>query len=91
MYPQDDTKAKWVVCNPEDMKRFSLVGYFFGQKLQESLNIPVGLINASWGGTPAETWTPKEVFEQDTLLNHVAIELKEVPWGRFCRHMFIMQ
>ncbi|MEO6330238.1 MAG: sialate O-acetylesterase [Ginsengibacter sp.] len=81
MYPQDDTKAKWVVCNPEDMKRFSLAGYFFGQKLQQSLGNPVGLINASWGGTPAETWTPKEVFEQDTLLNNIAVRQKEVPWG----------
>lgn len=81
MYPQDDTKAKWVVCNPDDMKRFSLVGYYFGQKLQETLKIPVGLINASWGGTPAETWTPKEVFEKDTLLSHAAVALKEVPWG----------
>ena len=31
LYPQDDLKAKWVVCNPDDMKRFSIVGYFFGQ------------------------------------------------------------
>ena len=35
-YPQEDTKAKWVVCNPEDMKRFSLVGYFFGERLQKN-------------------------------------------------------
>ena len=32
-YPQDDLKAKWVVCNPDDMKRFSIAGYFFGQRL----------------------------------------------------------
>jgi sialate O-acetylesterase len=81
MYPQDDTKAKWIVCNPEDMKRFSLAGYFFGQKLQETLHVPIGLINASWGGTPAETWTPKEAIEQDTALKHAAHDMKEVPWG----------
>ena len=49
-YPQEDTKAQWVVCNPEDMKQFSLAGYFFGQKLQKVLSVPVGLIEASWGG-----------------------------------------
>jgi len=54
------------------MKKFSLVGYFFGQKLQQDLNVPVGLINSSWGGTPAEVWTPKEVVENDTALKKAA-------------------
>ena len=62
-FPQDDTKGKWVVCNPEDLKRFSLVGYFFGKKLQETLKVPVGLIDASWGGTPAEVWTPTDSID----------------------------
>ena len=75
VYPQDDTKAKWVVCNPEDMKRFSLVGYFFGQKLQQSLGVPVGLINASWGGTPAETWTPNDSIENNEVLKEAASHL----------------
>lgn len=71
-YPQEDTKATWVVCNPEDVKPFSLVGYFFGKSLQENLNIPLGLINTSWGGTPAEAWTPKEVVENDPVLKNAA-------------------
>jgi sialate O-acetylesterase len=73
--PQEDTKARWVVCNPEDAKRFSLVGYFFGKNIQQNLNVPVGLINASWGGTPAETWTPKEVVENDIELKKAAANL----------------
>jgi sialate O-acetylesterase len=75
-YPQDDTKARWVVCNPEEAKRFSAVGYYFGQKLQQGLNAPVGLINASWGGTPAEAWTPKEIVESDSALKKAARALK---------------
>jgi sialate O-acetylesterase len=75
-FPQDDTKGKWVVCNPNDVKLFSLVGYFFGKSLQENLNVPVGLINASWGGTPAETWTPKEIIEKDSILKQAAALLK---------------
>jgi len=79
-YPQDDLKAKWVVCNPEDMRRFSMVGYFFGQKINGELNVPVGLINSSWGGTPAEVWTPKEAITADPVLEAASKQLKEAAW-----------
>ncbi|MEO8763847.1 MAG: sialate O-acetylesterase [Ginsengibacter sp.] len=80
-YPQDDTKGNWVVCNPEDMKQFSLAGYFFGLKLQETLAFPVGLIEASWGGTPAEVWTPKEAIDNNAVIKEAAGKLTPVPWG----------
>lgn len=79
-YPQDDLKAKWVVCNPEDMRRFSMVGYFFGQKINQELGVPVGLINSSWGGTPAEVWTPQEAIMQNAELTEAAKKLKEAAW-----------
>jgi sialate O-acetylesterase len=75
-YPQEDTKGEWVVCTPEEMKKFSAVGYFFGNRLQQELHAPIGLINASWGGTPAEVWTPKEFVETDTSLKRAAMTLK---------------
>ena len=59
-YPQDRLTGHWEVCGPESMRKFSSVGYFFGRKLNEELNTPIGLINSNWGGTPAETWTPKD-------------------------------
>ncbi|MDQ6889431.1 MAG: sialate O-acetylesterase [Bacteroidota bacterium] len=80
-YPQDDTKAQWVVCNPDDLKTFSLAGYFFGQKLHETLSVPIGLIESSWGGTPAEVWTPKDAIENNPVLKKVADGLKTTPWG----------
>ena len=52
-YPQEDVRAHWVVCNPEAMKSFSAIGYFFGKELNQKLGIPMGLINSNWGGTPA--------------------------------------
>ena len=64
-YVQEDLKASWKVCTPEEMLHFSAIGYFFGKKIQKELNVPVGLINSNWGGTPAEAWTPKELVEQD--------------------------
>jgi sialate O-acetylesterase len=79
-YPQEDVKAQWVVCTPEEMKSFSAAGYFFGKKLQEQLNTPVGLINANWGGTPAETWTPAELVENDPVLKRAADSLKPSQW-----------
>ncbi len=82
-YPQDDLKASWVVCNPEDMKRFSAIGYFFGKKLNSELNLPVGLINSSWGGTPAEVWTPAPVISSDPVLAEAAAKLGPTPWGPY--------
>jgi len=48
--------AKWEVCGPKTVGEFSAVGYFFGREIQRDLKIPVGLIDSSWGGTPAEAW-----------------------------------
>lgn len=80
-YPQEDVKASWKICDSNSLKTFSAVGYYFGKRLNKQLNIPIGLINASWGGTPAEVWTPGEVVAADTILKKAADLLTEVPWG----------
>lgn len=53
----------WQVCSPDTVKGFSAVGYFFGRELNKALDVPVGLINTSWGGTRAEAWTSKPALE----------------------------
>ena len=80
-YPQDDVKSQWQVCDSNTLKSFSAVGYYFGKKLQHDLHVPVGLINSSWGGTPAETWTPAENIYNNEVLKSAAAKLTEVPWG----------
>ncbi|RKX36016.1 MAG: sialate O-acetylesterase [Verrucomicrobia bacterium] len=55
--PLREAGGSWVACTPEATKGFSAVAYFFGRELQEELDVPIGLINTSWGGTPAEAWT----------------------------------
>lgn len=55
--PAEQVAANWVECSPETVGAFSAVAYFFGRRLHEELGVPVGLINTSWGGTPAEAWT----------------------------------
>jgi sialate O-acetylesterase len=52
----------WQVAAPETVGRFSGVGYFFARQLAEKLSVPVGLINASWGGTAIESWIPEPVL-----------------------------
>jgi sialate O-acetylesterase len=61
--PLSDVKGTWQECNPETVKNFSAVAYYFGRDLQKSLKVPVGLIHTSWGGTRAEAWTRREVLE----------------------------
>ena len=63
--PQEDCIGKWEVCTPEVVPHFSAVGYFFARHLHETLKQPVGVIHSSWGGTPAEHWTPTPVMEAD--------------------------
>ena len=49
-------ETKWLESNTESVFTFSSVAYYFGTNLQKSLNVPIGLIHTSWGGTPAESW-----------------------------------
>ncbi len=60
-HPQDNCRGEWVVCDSNAVKTFSAAAYYFGKKLNKDLNIPIGLINTSWGATSAEVWTPAEI------------------------------
>lgn len=61
--PQDNVDSSWVTCSPDTVKDFTAVGYFFGRHLRKELNVPIGLINSSWGGTFAQAWTSPEGFK----------------------------
>ncbi|UYQ91901.1 sialate O-acetylesterase [Chitinophaga horti] len=72
---QTDVKAQWLECDAKSLQSFSAVGYFFGKTLHKTMNIPVGLINSAWGGTPAEAWTPAPVVQADAALAAAAAKL----------------
>ncbi|HZI25651.1 MAG TPA: sialate O-acetylesterase, partial [Chryseolinea sp.] len=75
-------EGDWKVCTKENVGGFSAVAYFFGKELNKNLNVPIGLVNSSWGGTPAEVWMPKEVIENNAELRQAASKLNgDQPWA----------
>lgn len=62
----------WKFAVGEDIRPFSAVAYFFAKKLFEKYDVPIGIINASWGGTPIEAWTSEEGLKDfSTIINTV--------------------
>ena len=55
-------KGDWLVCSPETVREFSAIGYVFGRRLHMATGVPIGLVDASRGGTTVETWTPTQVL-----------------------------
>ena len=63
--PKEQLKqGKWQLANKENLADFTAVGYFFAEKLNKELHVPIGIINTSWGGTCVETWTSREAFQK---------------------------
>lgn len=60
--PVTDVKSSWQLCSPSTVPGFSAVGYYFGRALHAALNVPIGLIHTSWGGSPAEVWMSDDVL-----------------------------
>lgn len=62
---QEDCDGEWSICNSENIGSFSAVGYFFGREVHKNLNVAIGLIHSSWGGTPIESWMKYKTLESD--------------------------
>jgi len=69
--PQTDCNGVWVQCSPETVRGFSAVAYFFGRGLHKEMNVPIGLIHSSWGGTAAEAWTSKKALKSDPAFESI--------------------
>ena len=66
--PQADIAAAWTECTPETARNFSAVAYFFGREIAAKENVPVGLIDSTWGGTPADAWVSMDTLGTDAAL-----------------------
>ena len=76
--PLDDCAGSWKVCEPNTVAKFSAVAYYFGRELQEKLNVPVGLINSSWGGTPAQAWTSNGALQAQRQLQPILQKYRQL-------------
>ena len=63
VHPTKDIIGSWKISSPNETKHFSASAYFFAKELYEKLQIPIGIIHSSWGGTPAESWTSKQTID----------------------------
>lgn len=66
--PAANLPGKWTVADPATSGSFSAVAYYFAKTVQASQKIPIGLINTSWGGTPAEAWISAEGLDRNPEL-----------------------
>ena len=66
--PLASPTGQWTSANPKTSAKFSAVAYYFGRSLRKTLHVPIGLILASWGGTPAQSWTSEKSLSDDALL-----------------------
>ena len=74
----DISSGVWEVCNSETVADFTGAGYFFAKQLYHQLKIPIGLINASWGGSIVETWISREGFENSAEFNELIATMPKV-------------
>jgi sialate O-acetylesterase len=63
-----DAGQSWTTCSPEMAAKFSAVAYFFGRDIEASEHVPIGLIDSTWGGTPAEAWLSLDALSSDASL-----------------------
>ena len=80
--PLNDVEATWRVCSPATIAQggwngFSAAAYYFGRELQQTLKVPVGLIESSWGGTRIEPWTPPAGFAAVPALKAVGDKVEQ--------------
>lgn len=66
--PQEDCKGTWEICNPENVKLFSAVGYYFGRALFQKLQIPIGLVDNGMPAAGCQAFTSRTVLKSDPAL-----------------------
>lgn len=81
MYGVPVSDCNWKSCTPETIPHFSSTAYFFATELHKELGVPIGIIDASWGGTSAESWTPLSGLKKLGYSNEIqdALNLPQNP------------
>lgn len=66
--PLRDIAERWTTTTPETARSFSAIGYFFAREIAAREHVTVGVIDSSWGGTPADSWVSMDAFAADPSL-----------------------
>lgn len=82
--PREDVEEYrgWQSASPDNVAGFSAVAYFFGRQLNEILDVPVGMIHSSWGGSSVQAWISKEVIS-----GYQEVDLEEVDIKKRTNHI----
>ena len=75
--PLDDVVGEWFNSDPSTVGEFSAVAYFFAKKMNSILNVPIGLIHTSWGGSKVEAWMDEEVITSEFEYLEIPTEIPE--------------
>ena len=75
--PKDDVEGEWRIVTPETAGELSAVAYFFARHLHKQLDVPFGIIQSAWGGTPAEAWTSSRTLAAEPELAALVAEMKK--------------
>ncbi|MCS3070095.1 hypothetical protein NXU94_24310 [Bacteroides faecis] len=78
---ENGIEGKWSESSPEEVADFSATAYFFGHQLQQSLDIPVGLIHCSWSMSKIEAWMNKETLSEFPGVTLLDASQKEFGWA----------
>jgi sialate O-acetylesterase len=80
--PLDDVQGSWAPVNPDSIRNFSGVGYYFARHLWKSTKVPVAVIQSAWGGTPVQAWTSLPVLQGDASIRFVLDDWDELMKNR---------
>jgi sialate O-acetylesterase len=89
----DNVDGKWTTVTPATIADFSAVAYYFGREIHQHFGVPVGLIDSSWGATPAEAWTSRPALEANLALQPILWNWKKAllaypyAWERYQRQL----
>lgn len=76
-HPVADVRGQWEVASPDTIAKFSAVAFAFAKQIRAYLKVPIGIIHASWGGSPAESWMSPEGLSSDEMFLPIKLRYEE--------------
>lgn len=81
----DISGGTWQACDSSSVKIVSAVAYYFARKIHHDINVPVGILQATWGGTPVEAWTSRDMLLSSPISRNAVLKNDAVTPGDFVK------